>query len=105
MSKLLRSAIALHRSGQLEQAAEVYRRILASDRENAEALHWFGVLHHQVGNHAGAVELIGRAVARRPDAYLYHGSLAAAYRAAGDHANAVASCRAALRLWPDYPEA
>ena len=54
---------------------------------------------------AGAVELIGRAVALRPDAHLYHGNLAEAYRAAGDHERAAESCRAALRLWPDYPEA
>jgi tetratricopeptide (TPR) repeat protein len=105
MRNVLRSAIALHTSGQLEQAAELYRSVLARDRANAEALHWFGVLHHQLGDHAGAVELIRRAVALRGEAYLYHGNLAEAYRAAGDHANAAASCRTALRLWPDYPEA
>jgi tetratricopeptide (TPR) repeat protein len=105
MRNALRSAIALHRSGQLEQAAELYRSVLARDRENAEAWHWFGVLHHQLGDHAGAVALIGRAVDLRPEAYLYHGNLAEAYRAGGEHAKAAASCRAALRLWADYPEA
>jgi tetratricopeptide (TPR) repeat protein len=105
MRNVLRSAIALHTSGQLEQAAELYRNVLARDPENAEALHWLGVLHHQLGDHVGAVELIRRAVGRRGDFYLYHGNLAEAYRAAGDLAGAAASCRAALRLWADYPEA
>ena len=79
--------------------------MLASEPENAEALHRFGVLHHQHGDHGRAVELIGRAVALRPNAYLYHANLAEAYRAAGDLERAAECCRAALRLWPDYPEA
>jgi tetratricopeptide (TPR) repeat protein len=105
MRDVLRTAIELHRSGQLDRAAQLYQSVLAGGGENAEALHWFGLLHHQVGDHARAVELIQRAVARRPDSYLYHGNLAEAYRAAGEFERAVGSCRAALQLWPDYPEA
>jgi tetratricopeptide (TPR) repeat protein len=105
MRKVLRTAIELHRSGRLEEAASLYRSVLASQPQNAEALQWFGVLHYQIGDQDRAVDLIGRAVALQPDAYLYHGNLAEAYRAAGDHERAAESCRAALRLWPDYPEA
>jgi tetratricopeptide (TPR) repeat protein len=105
MRKVLRAAMALHRSGRLHGAAALYRDVLTSEPENAEALHWFGMLHHQTGDPARAVELIGRAASLTPDAYLYHGNLAEAYRAAGDHQRAVESCRAALRIWPDYPEA
>jgi tetratricopeptide (TPR) repeat protein len=103
--KLLRSAIELHRSGRLDEAASLYRSVLASQPENAEALQWYGVLHKEIGDPESAVELIGRAVALKPGAYLYLGNLAEAYRAAGDHVRAAESCRAALRLWPDYPEA
>ncbi len=105
MRKVLRTAIELHGSGRLDEAASLYRRVLTSEPDNAEALHWLGVLYHQAGDPAGAVELIGRAAILRPDAYLYHGNLAEAYRAAGDHERAAESCRAALRIWPDYPEA
>jgi tetratricopeptide (TPR) repeat protein len=105
MRKVLRTAIELHRSGRLEEAASLYRSVLSSQPENAEALQWFGVLHCQIGDPSRAVELIGRAVALKPDAYLYHGSLAEAHRAAGDPQRAAETCRAALRLWANYPEA
>ena len=55
--------------------------------------------------HARAVELIGRAVALRPDAAAFHANLAEAYRGLGQHEQAVDCCRTALRLQPDYPEA
>ena len=98
MRKVLRTAIELHRSGRLEEAASLYRSVLANQPENADALQWFRVLHHQIRDPARAVELIGRAVALKPDAYLYHGNLAEAHRAVGDYERAVESCRAALRL-------
>ena len=105
MRKVLRAALEFHRSGQPDEAAALYQSILTSEPENTEALHWFGVLHQQAGDPASAVRLIGRAVELKPDSYLYHGNLAEAYRAVGDHERAVESCRSALRLWPDYAEA
>jgi len=35
-------AVALHRGGQLEQAAALYRDVLATDPEHAGALHLLG---------------------------------------------------------------
>jgi tetratricopeptide (TPR) repeat protein len=104
MRKLLRTAIELHGSGRLDEAASLYRQVLTAEPDNAEALHWLGVLHHQTGDPARAVSLLDRAVLLRPDMYLYHGSLAEAHRAAGDHEWAVDSYRVALLIWPDYPE-
>ena len=72
---------------------------------NAEALHLLGVLHHQQGNQARAIELISRAVAIKPNSHIYHANLAEAFRATGDFDRAAGSCRAALQLWADYPEA
>src|SRR6516165_4003563 len=105
MQDVLSAAIEMHRSGQLGPASQLYQRVLAREQENAEALHLFGVLHHQQGNHSRAVELIGRAVALRPNSPIFHANLAEAYRALGDLERAVGCCRAALAIWPDYPEA
>jgi len=105
MHNLLTTAIEAHRAGQLDKAAPLYQRILVREPDNPEALHLLGVLHHQRGDHARAVELIGRAVVVRPNAWMFHGNLAEAYRARGDFERAVGCCRAALRLRPDYPEA
>jgi tetratricopeptide (TPR) repeat protein len=101
----LDAALALHRQGALKEAARAYQDLLAADPEQADALHLLGVLRHQQGDHARAVDLIRRAVARRPSVPAFHANLAEAYRALGQFERAAGSCRMALRLWPDYPEA
>jgi tetratricopeptide (TPR) repeat protein len=105
MQDVLTAAIEMHRSGQLGAASQLYQRVLAREQENAEALHLLGVLHHQQGNHTRAIELIGRAVAIKPNSHIYHANLAEAYRALGDFDRAAGCCRAALAIWADYPEA
>src|SRR5271167_2851619 len=105
MQDVLQSAIAMHQAGQLGPAAQLYEKVLRQEQENAEALHLLGVLHHQQGQHARAIELIGRAVALRPNSATFHANLAEAYRALGDFDRAVGCCRAALSIAPNYPEA
>jgi tetratricopeptide (TPR) repeat protein len=105
MQNVLTTAIEMHQTGQLGSAAQLYQKVLAQEQENADALHLLGVLRHQQGDHARAVELIRRAVALRPSVPAFHANLAEAYRAGGQFDRAAGSCRMALRLWPDYPEA
>ena len=105
MEDALSTAIEMHRAGQLGQASQLYQKILAREQENPEALHLLGVLNHQQGQNARAIELIGRAVALRPNSHIYHANLAEAYRALGDFERAAGCCRAALAIWPNYPEA
>ncbi len=105
MQDMLTAAIEMHRSGQLGPASQLYQRVLAREEGNAEALHLLGVLHHQQGNHTRAIELIGRAVAIKPNSHIYHANLAEAYRALNDFERAAGCCRAALAIWADYPEA
>lgn len=105
MHKRLKEAMALHRAGRLDEAASLYHEVVASEPENAEALHWLGMLRHETGQHVLAAELIGQAVALRPGATHFRANLAEAFRASGDHERAAESARAALALWPDYPEA
>src|SRR5579864_5548466 len=105
MQELLTAAVELHQGGQLGAAAHLYQKVLAQEKDNAEALHLFGVLRHQQGDHARAVELIGQAVALRPNVPAFHANLAEAYRGLRQLERAAGCCRAALQLWPDYPEA
>jgi tetratricopeptide (TPR) repeat protein len=105
MQDVLTAAIEMHQSGQLASADRLYRQVLAHEEDNADALHLLGVLRHQQGDHAKAVELIRRAIALRPSIPAFHANLAEAYRALGQFDRAAGSCRMALRLWPDYPEA
>jgi tetratricopeptide (TPR) repeat protein len=105
MDETLAAAIAMHQSGRLGQAAELYQKVLAREASNPAALHLLGVLHHQQGDHARAAELINRAVALQPNAPAFHANLGEVYRCLGQMERAVGCCRAALALRPDFPEA
>ncbi len=77
---LLKTAIRMHRSGQLESAAKLYENVLSHDENNAEALHWLGLLHRQAGDLAA--HLISRPWNFVRMLILYHLTLAEVYRAA-----------------------
>jgi len=105
MSTLLAITLEMHQAGQLPSAAQLYQRILAADKDNADALHLLGVLRHQQGDNKQAVELIGRAVVLQPNLPAFHANLAEAYRGLGQLDRAIGCGRTALRLAPDYPDA
>jgi tetratricopeptide (TPR) repeat protein len=95
----------MHQAGQLGPAAQLYQKVLSQEGENLDALHLLGVLSHQRGDHGRAVELMGRAVALRPNVPAFHSNLAEAYRALGQFERAAGCCYTALRLSANYPEA
>jgi tetratricopeptide (TPR) repeat protein len=105
MNPKLSTALELHRAGRYADAARCYHAQLARDPDDADALHLFGVMHHQCGHGSRAVELIVRAVALRPGAAAFHANLGEVYRNLGRHEEAIDCCRTALRLQADYPEA
>jgi tetratricopeptide (TPR) repeat protein len=105
MQELLATAIELHQTGQTTSAARLYSQVLEQEHENPDALHLLGVVRHQEGDHARAVELIGRAVAIRPGVPAFHANLAEAYRSQEQFERAVGCCRMAILLAPRYPEA
>jgi tetratricopeptide (TPR) repeat protein len=98
-------ALDFHLAGRYADAARCYHGLLAREPQNAEALHLFGVMHHQCGYSSRAVELIGRAVALRPGAASFYSNMAEAHRSLGQYEQAAECCQAALRLQPDDPEA
>jgi tetratricopeptide (TPR) repeat protein len=101
----LNSAIRHHTNGRLDLAAGIYRNILAENPRDADALHLLGVVAHQEGDEARAVDLIKQAIGLRPGAAAFYSNLAEVYRATNQLKEAVACCRTALSLEPDSPEA
>jgi tetratricopeptide (TPR) repeat protein len=101
----LNTALSLHQTGRLQEAVQIYQRLLDKESLNPDALHLLGVATHQMGDHARAVELIGRAIAVRPSVAVFHANLAEAYRAFGQLDRAIGCCRTALRLQPNLAEA
>ena len=68
MLALLQSAIDHHQANRLDAAERLYRHLLGVEPGHADALHLLGVLLHQRGLHAQAVELIERALSVNPGA-------------------------------------
>jgi Flp pilus assembly protein TadD len=99
------TALEHHRRGRLDQAAQIYRAILAHNPQHADALHLLGVVAYQQGQHQQAAELIGRAIALQPTEAAFYSNLAEVYRASGQLDRAFSCCRTALALKPDAPEA
>lgn len=58
----LATAWQFHQERRYADAARCYHTLLEQQPKNAEALHLFGILHHQNGYHARAVELIKQAI-------------------------------------------
>lgn len=92
-------------AGRLDAAEEAYRELLDKVPERADVWHLLGVLAHQRGEHAVAVERIGRAIALRPDQPLYHSNQGLMHSALGQAELATASYRRAIELDPDFAQA
>ena len=102
---VLSLAVEQHQAGNVAQAEQLYRQVLADDPNDINALHFWGVLALQSDRADLAVDLIGQALRLVPDFAEAHNNLAIALRAQGKLDEAIASCMAALSLRPDYFEA
>ncbi|MGZ2744073.1 tetratricopeptide repeat protein [Burkholderia stagnalis] len=96
-------AYAAHRAGRLADAEHGYRAALDANPTDADALHLFGVLRHQQGQHAEAADLVGRAVALRPGDAALQLNLGNALKALGRLDEAIDRFRNALTLAPEFP--
>ena len=95
-------ALALHRDGQLGEAAAAYREVLASDPDHFGALHLLGVISGQLGHYTEAVLLIEQAVRIDPGIAAAHANLGNAQCALGWFDKALTSYQRALTLQPDH---
>jgi tetratricopeptide (TPR) repeat protein len=93
--------MARHQAGRLDEAAQLYAQMLASEPDHADALHLLGVIQQQRGDCATSLALIERAIALNPGAAHYHCNLANALTGVGRAAEAVEACRRALSLDPN----
>ncbi|MBL8807830.1 MAG: tetratricopeptide repeat protein [Rhodospirillales bacterium] len=105
LQTLFNEARQLHVAGRLAEAESLYRRILATDANHADALHLLGVAAYQAGRADVGADLIGRAIGIDGNVAAYHSNRGNVLKALGRLDDALASFDAALRLKPDYAEA
>jgi tetratricopeptide (TPR) repeat protein len=105
LSTKLSTAVEHHRAGRLQAAEQIYRQILQTEPNHAEALHLLGVMARQVGKHELAVEYIKRAIGLKGNVAAFHVNLGNALKDQEKQAEAIACYRRALKLKPDFAEA
>ena len=100
----MRRGLESHRRGALAEAEECYRRVLAADPNQTEALHLLGLVAHATGNPAAAAELIEKAITRAPRHPVYHNNLGNALLSLRRPGEAASAFMRALELVPDFAE-
>ncbi len=98
-------ALACHQAGQLAQAEQHCRQLLALEPKHADGLHLLGVLARQAGHNQAAAELIASAIAVRPVFPEAHSNLGNAQLALGRADLALASYRKAVLQKPGFAQA
>lgn len=104
-SEMFETALQYQRSGQIQQAADIYRQILIQDPDHVDALHHLGLASHQLGRSEEAIEYLRRAVHLNPGFAEAHNSLGVALAKAGKLEEAADAYRQALDLRPDLAHA
>ena len=94
-------AVALHRSGHLDEAAGIYREVLAGEPAHVGALHLLGVVDAQRERYENAASLIEQAIAIDPGLAAAHANLGNVWIALGFLGKALESYDRALALQPD----
>jgi tetratricopeptide (TPR) repeat protein len=98
-------ALEAHRAGRLDDAEALYREAFISTPDHPEALHYYGVLQHQRGDHLSASSLLDRSLnidSSNAECWSNRGLVAAA---TGQHDFALRCYLAALELAPTFADA
>lgn len=101
---VLAVAFQHHQAGRLEEAEQLYRGIIESTPDHADALYLLGALMGQRGRHEDAAGFLEAAVSAKPDHPDFHANLGNSLHALGRYEEAAAACRRALELKPDQAE-
>jgi protein O-GlcNAc transferase len=105
VSDLFGAAVRHHQEGRLAEAEAGYRRVLAVEPGNSDALNMLGIVALQSGRRDAAVELIHQAIAKNAANPAYFYNLGIALRAQGKLSEAIAAARQAVGLKADMAEA
>jgi tetratricopeptide (TPR) repeat protein len=100
----LRQAHALQMQGQLSQAADLYRAVLAEDPQNAPALHLLGLLVMQAGQVEPGLEMVRQALAIMPGFAPAYESLGKGLEKLGRAQEALEAFDTLVRLAPSHAE-
>lgn len=102
---LLRQAVGHHQAGRAREAMALYDQVLASHPDQADALHYSGVLLAQTGQAAEGVQRLTKAVRRMPQRAEFHANLGQVLVMLGRMDDAEQALRTAIGLEERMPDA
>ena len=105
LEESFRLALAHHHAGELAEAEQIYRHILAADPRHGEALQQLALIARDSGHLDEAEGLLRRAIATAPRNAEFHNTLGTIYRALGKPAEAERCYRLAIKRRPAYAQA
>src|SRR5439155_285 len=92
--------VAAHRAGNLDAAQSLYRRVLAADPNQFDALHFLGLIAAQRGDFAEADRMLSRALTVNSGAADVHSNHARILHALNRPQDALAGMRFSIsRVW------
>ena len=98
-------AIQHHEAGDLPKAEGIYHQILQAYPNQPIALHFLGLIAHQLGKNDIALDLMSKALAIKPDYANAHSNLGNTLFELGRLDEAVTSYNKAITINPDHAEA
>ncbi len=101
VSNEITKAVHYHRSGELEKAERIYKKILTINPHHSDAFYLLGLMAHQTGKYDEALRLISRAIQNNPKNPLYHNDLGIVFQSQGKLDKAISSFQKAMELSPN----
>jgi len=104
-SDLLNRAFALHQKGSVDEAAVLYKQVIATDPHHPDALHMLGIIAHQKGNEELALGLVEAALGANPNMAMAWHNRCLILRILGRRDDALYSAEQAVAIDPVFAEA
>ncbi len=102
---LFQNALSLHEAGRLDEAEDLYRRILETAPEQPDVLNLLGLVAQSKGVQSEAVSLFCRAIAQKPQEVAFRYNLAFSYKLDKQWRKALEAFASVLKLNPAIKEA
>ncbi len=105
ISEILKAAIRNHQAGNLQEAEQLYGRVIEENPGHPLALHSLGIVAHQRGQNDVAVGLIAKVISSNPQIPHFRNTHGLVLEAIGRIDEAIRSYEKAISPDPDYAEA
>jgi type II protein arginine methyltransferase len=102
---LLAQAAACIKRGEIAQAGQLVRQVLARDPRHPGALFELGRIAYKTGDKRAAVDCLRKAIASQPDNAKFHNELGFVLIGLGEQQQALGAFMRALEIKPDDPDA